>query len=48
LVTVRWLWIPLAIIAVAMTAWGVHLGRHSIVEQQAKALCSSCIGLSLE
>ena len=31
-----------------MTAWGVHLGRHAIVKQQAKALCTSCIGLTME
>ena len=44
----RRLWIPLAIIGVAMIAWGVHLGRHAVVEQQAKALCTSCIGLTVE
>jgi len=41
-------WIALAVYGVAMTTWGVHLGRPAIVERQAKALCSSCIGLSLE
>jgi hypothetical protein len=45
---VRWLWIPLAIVGIAMTAWGVHLGRDTVVEQQAKALCTSCIGLTPE
>lgn len=45
---VRWLWIPLAIAGIAMTVYGVHLGRYDIVEQQAQALCTSCIGLTLE
>ena len=43
----RWLWIPLAITGIAMIVWGLHLGRNAIVEQQAKALCTSCIGLTL-
>ncbi|MGI5818781.1 MAG: thioredoxin [Armatimonadota bacterium] len=45
---VRWVWVPLTIIGIAMIAWGIHLGRHTIVEQQAKALCTTCIGLTLE
>jgi len=45
---VRWLWIPLATIGIAMIVYGVHLGRYSSVEQQAKALCTSCIGLTPE
>ncbi len=44
----RWLWVPLTIISIGMIVWGVHLGRHVVVEQQAKALCTSCIGLTME
>ncbi len=42
----RWLWIPLAIIGVAMLIYGVQLGRYSQVELQANTTCYSCIGLS--
>lgn len=44
----RWLWIPLVIAGIVMIAWGVHLNRHTVVKQQAKALCTSCIGLTME
>lgn len=44
----RWLWVPLAVIGIAMIAWGVHLGRHVITAQQADALCTACIGLTVE
>ena len=44
----RWVWIPLTIISIGMIVWGVNLGRHQVVEQQAKALCTSCIGLTPE
>jgi hypothetical protein len=44
----RWVWIPLLAIGMSMIVWGVHLSRHTVVEQQAKALCTSCIGLTVE
>lgn len=44
----RWLWIPLAITGIAMTVWGITLGRHDVVYQHARALCTSCIGLTPE
>jgi hypothetical protein len=48
MIAVRWLWIPLTIVGIAMIAWGVRIGRPGIIEQQAKALCTACIGLTVE
>ncbi len=41
----RWLWLPLTVIGIALIAWGVHVGQDHMVARYAKALCTACIGL---
>ncbi len=45
MIRLRWLWIALALLGIAMIGYGVHLGQHGQVEHQASLLCTSCIGL---
>jgi hypothetical protein len=41
----RWLWLLLALVGVAMLAHGISAGQIDGVIRHAKALCTACIGL---
>jgi len=43
--TVRWIWLLLAVIGIAMTVWGVRSGQMADVKTHADYLCTDCIGL---
>ena len=42
----RWLWLPVLVLAVAALAYGIHLGQVQDVAAHARNLCLDCIGLS--
>jgi len=41
----RWLWLPLTVIGVALLAYGAWTGQIDAVIRHAKTLCTACIGL---
>ena len=45
-VLLRWLWLILALLGVACTAWGISTGQMDDVAVHASQLCLDCIGLS--
>jgi len=44
-VTVRWIWLALAVIGIGMTVLGIRGGQMGEVKRHASFLCSDCIGL---
>lgn len=44
----RWLWLPLTIVGIAMLLYGVEIGRPDAVKRHAMTLCTACIGLTVE
>lgn len=43
--TMRWLWLPVALIGMVMLLYGVRLGQDQTVYRYARSLCMACIGL---
>lgn len=41
----RWLWLPVALIGIAMLLYGVRLEQDRAVYRHARSLCTACIGL---
>lgn len=42
---VRYVWIPVFLLAATLTTLGVNRGEFAVVTQWAYTLCTSCIGL---
>ena len=43
--SLRWIWLVLAVVGIGMTVWGVRIGQMGEVKRHADFLCTDCIGL---